>query len=110
MESLGRVLQAVAADEPHRVERPAVGVRAQAVDRHDAGMLQAAGDLRLQQEARPAVGVVGVPLQDLLERHLAVQLLVVGDEDLAQAAWACGRRMRKRWPAELGVPTTFALG
>ena len=49
-------------------------------------MLQPAGDLGLQQEPRAAVGVVGVPVLDLLERHLAVQLLVVGDEDLAQAA------------------------
>ena len=39
-----------------------------------------------QQEARAAVGVVGVLLLDLLEGDLAVQLLVAGDEDLAQAA------------------------
>ena len=34
----------------------------------------------------PAVGVVGVAALDLLERHLAVELRVAGDEDLAQAA------------------------
>ena len=49
-------------------------------------MLQAAGDLRLEEEPRPAPGVVGVAVLDLLQGDLAVQLLVVGDEDLAQAA------------------------
>src|SRR5262245_66433774 len=44
-------LQIVALDEAHGVEGPAVGVAAQAVDRHDAGVLQATGDLRFQQEA-----------------------------------------------------------
>ena len=44
------LLEAVAPDEPHGVVRPAVGVGAQAVDRHDAGVLQPAGDLGLEQE------------------------------------------------------------
>ncbi len=42
-------LSDVAADEPHRVVGAAVGVGAQAVDRHDAGMLQPAGDLGLER-------------------------------------------------------------
>ena len=49
------LLQAVASDEAHGVEGASVGVGAQAVDRHDARMLQAAGDLRLAEEA----GLVG---------------------------------------------------
>ena len=80
------VLEVVPLDEPHGVERPAVGVGAQAVDRDDPRMLQPAGDLGLLHEAGPAVGVVGVSVADLLEGHLAVQLLVAGDVDGAQAA------------------------
>jgi hypothetical protein len=48
---------------------------------HDPGMLQAAGDLRLDEEPLAAGGVVGVRIEDLLQCHLAVQLLVEGDED-----------------------------
>ena len=49
-------------------------------------MLQPAGDLGLQQEPLAAGRVVGVVVEDLLERHLAVQLGVQGHEDGAQAA------------------------
>ena len=80
------VLEAVAPDEPHGVVRPAVVVGAQAVDRDDPGVLQPAGDLGLDEEPGPAGRVVGVAVVDLLEGDLAVQLLVEGDEDVAQAA------------------------
>ncbi len=86
MESIDGLLKRVATDEPHSVERPAVRVRAQAVDRDDSRVLQPAGDLGLEHEAGAAGWVVGVLLEDLLERHLAVQLGVQGDEDGAQAA------------------------
>jgi hypothetical protein len=86
MEAVDGLLEGVALDEPHGVEGPAVGVGAEAVDRDDAGVLQAAGDLGLGQEAGAAVGVVGAVVEDLLEGHLAVQLLVAGDEEGAQAA------------------------
>jgi hypothetical protein len=86
VEALDGVVEGVALDEAHGVVGPAVGVRPQAVNRDDAGVLQAAGDLGLQQETRPAARVVGVRGLDLLEGHLAVQLLVVGHEDLPQAA------------------------
>ena len=81
-------------------------------------MLQPAGDLGLEQEPLAADRVVGVVVEDLLQRHLAVQLAVEGDEDGAQAApgvgpedaeplavgrwpcrrrsWRCGRRRRRR--------------
>ena len=49
-------------------------------------MLQPAGDLGLEQEAGAAGRVVGVLLEDLLQRDLAVQLLVEGDEDGAEPA------------------------
>ena len=72
-------------------------------------MLQAAGDLRFQQEARTALGMVGVLLLDLLEGHLAVQLLVLGDKHLAEAAPGVGsqdsvarRCLRARRPTAPG--------
>ena len=90
VEALDRLLEAVALDEPHRVVRPAVVVGAQAVDRDDPGMLQPAGDLGLEQEPTAAGRVVGVLGEDLLERDLAVELGVQGDEDGAQAAGGMG--------------------
>ena len=81
-------------------------------------MLQPAGDLGLDQEPLAAGRVVGVLVEDLLERHLAVQLAVQRHEHRAQAApgmrpqdaeplavaggradgvaWPCGRRRRLR--------------
>ena len=50
------------------------------------GMLQPAGDLRFQHEARPALRVIGMPVLDFLQRHLAVQLLIERHGDLAQPA------------------------
>ena len=79
-------LEVVAADEPHGVERAAVVVGAQAVDRHDAGVFEPAGDLGLDDEAGAFVLVTGVRLLDPLQRHDAVKLLVAGDVDLAQGA------------------------
>jgi hypothetical protein len=85
-EAVDRLPEAIALDEAHGVIRPAVGVVAQAVDRHDARVLQPAGDLGLQQEAGAAGRVVGLLVADLLEGDLAVQFLVEGHEDGAQAA------------------------
>ena len=90
VEALDGLLEAVAADEPHGVVGPAVGVGAQAVDRDDPRVLQPAGDLGLEQEPLAADRVVGVVVEDLLQRHLAVQLRVEGHEDGAQAAPGVG--------------------
>ncbi len=86
MEAFDGLLEALAADEPHGVVRPAVLAGAQAVDRDDARMLQPAGDLGLPQEPSPADGVVGVVGLDLLEGDLAVQLRVQRHEDRADPA------------------------
>ena len=85
MKRFDRVLEAVALDEPHGVERPAAGVVAQAIHRDDAGMLQLAGDLGLLHEPGAALRFVGVAILDLLERDGAVELLVERHRDLAQA-------------------------
>ena len=86
VELLDRLLEAVALDEPHGVVRAAAAVGAQTVNRHDAGVLEPAGHLGLQHEPLAAHRVVGVLLEDLLERHLAVQLAVERHEHLAQPA------------------------
>ena len=110
VEPLDRLLEAVALDEPHRVVRAAVAVRAQPVDRHDPGVFEPAGDLGLDQEPLAAGRVVGVVVEDLLERHLAIQLGVEGHEHGPQPApgmrpehaeplaVAGGRSRRRRMP------------
>ena len=80
-----RFLEGLTADEPHGVIGPAVAVGAQAVHRHDAGVLQPAGDLGLEHEAGAAGGVVGVRVEDLLDGDFAVQFAVQGDEHRSQA-------------------------
>ncbi len=90
MKLVDRFLEGVAADEPHGVIRPAVGVAAQAVDRNDARVLQSPGDLGLKHEPLPAGRIIGMAVVDLLQRHLAVQLGVQGDEDGAESALGMG--------------------
>ncbi len=53
-------------------------------------MLEPAGDLGFDEEARSALQVVGLALLDFLEGHLAMQLLIVGHEYFAQAALGVG--------------------
>ena len=84
--ALDGLLEAVPLDEPHGVVGAAVAVAAQLVDRDDARMLQAAGDLGLADEPGPAVGAVGLRGLDLLEGDLAAELLVVRHEHLAETA------------------------
>ena len=80
-----RVLEAIPSDQAHRIERAAVRVHAEGIDRHDAGVFQSPGDLGLEQEARAARRIVGVVILDLLERHLTIQLRVEGDEHGTQS-------------------------
>ena len=86
VEMLDGLLEGVALDEPHGVIGAPAAVGAQAIDRHDARVLQPAGDLGLGDEPLAADGIVGVLLEDLLQRHLAVQLGIQGHEHLAQPA------------------------
>ena len=82
MEVLDRLLEALSLDEPHGVVGPSAAVGSHAIDRDDARVLQCAGDLGLGDEPLAADGVVGMLFEDLLERHLAVQLGIEGDEHL----------------------------
>ena len=84
MEGVDRLLEGLALDEGHGVERPVV-ILPQAVDRHDAGVLEPGGDGGLAEEPPPrrVVELVG---PDPLQGHRAVQLLLVGGEHFPQAA------------------------
>ncbi len=86
MKALDRLLERVSLDEPHRVVRTPAGIRAQAVDGDNAWVFEPAGDLGLGDEPLTAQGVVGVPLEDLLQGHLAVQLAVERHENHPQPA------------------------
>ncbi len=90
VEGLDGLLEAVALDEPHGVVRPPALVAPQAVHGYDAGVLQPAGDLGLDEEPGAADRVVGVGVEDLLECDLAVELDVERDEDGAEAAPGMG--------------------
>src|SRR5262249_45392580 len=79
------LFEALASDEPHGVVGAAVGVAAQAIDRHDPRMLQFPGDLGFEHEPGPAPRIIGIPVLDLLQRHLAAQLLVAGQVDLTES-------------------------
>ena len=81
-------LEAVPLDEPHGVEGAAIVIAAQAVDRHDPGVLQPAVDLRLRDEAGAELGLVGLVGPDLLEGNLAAEFLVAGAVDASQPALA----------------------
>ncbi len=86
VERVDGLLEAVPPDEPHGVIGASAGGGAHTVDRHDARVLQSAGDLGLGDEPLAADRVVGVLLEDLLQRHLAVQLAVERHEHLAKPA------------------------
>jgi hypothetical protein len=104
------VLEAFPLDQAHRIEGPAVGVMPQSVDRHDAGMLQPARDLGFDQETRSAVLVVRMALLDFLERHLAIQLVIVRDRNQAQAPLGVQPKDAKARPGWIGVRSDGGRG
>ncbi len=110
VEGVGGLLEAVAADEPHGVVGPAIGVGPESVDRDDAGMLESAGDLGLEEESSAAVGVVGVEVEDLLECDLAVELGVERDEDGAESALGVGPEDAEPQPVGSGRADGVAGG
>ena len=77
------ILEAVPFDKSHGVEGSTVAVRSETVHRDDSWMFESAGDLGFEHEPGAAGWVVGVLLENLLERHLAMQLLIEGDEHSA---------------------------
>jgi len=81
--------QRAALDQPHHVERRAVGIGAQSVDQHDAGVLEHPRDAALAQEALARLSVAGPRRADALERHVACE------HHLAQPAARDGRLDRE---------------
>ena len=79
-------VKAMASNERHDVERPAVGVAAQPEDGHDPRMAEAAGDLGLADKPLLVQEIARVVGPDLLEGDLAFQVFFMGHEDLAQPA------------------------
>ncbi len=108
MEGGDRRLQRVAPDEPHGIVGPAIAVGPQAVDRHDARVLEPAGDLGFEQEPLAAGRVVGMMVEDLLERDLAVQLGVEGHENRTQAS--AGVRPQDAKPQAVGRRRAHGVG
>ena len=86
VERLDHAVKGFAADESHRVERPSVVALAQAVDRDDAWVFEASRDFGFDDEAGLALGTVGIVILNFLERDLAIELAVEGQEDLAEPA------------------------
>jgi hypothetical protein len=77
------LVERLAADHPHRVERRAVVERAGVVDRHDRRVLEPAGQRDLADEAR---GGLGGAIQRDLDHDRAVEAAVVSGDDAAHAA------------------------
>ena len=91
--------QGAALDQLHREVRPGVGESTQLVDRHDARVLELAGDLRLLDEPADQLGLVAVRLEQDLDGQVAAEVGVAPLEhgahaaagDLAQGAGTAGR-------------------
>ena len=69
--------QGPAADELHGQKRPAVGKRAQLVDRHDARMLKLAADLGFLDEPIAELGIFAMRAEQDFDGQLAVEVVVV---------------------------------
>src|SRR5207253_5092225 len=83
---LDRFLESLPLDKAHGIKGPAVRVLAHRVDRDNAGMFQPAGNLGLAEKAVATLRIAGVQRTQTFQRDLAVQLLILGDVDFAQAA------------------------
>ena len=85
MESSDRLLQRLTPNESHGVIRTSVLIDAHAVDRNDTGVFEAAGDLGLEQKPSSTGLIVGVAIEDLLERHLTIEFRIECDEHRPKA-------------------------
>src|SRR5213076_2888422 len=101
MKTPDRLLETIALDEAHGVEWAAIGILAKAIDRHDTGMFQPAGDLRLQHKTRSATRIFGKALLNLLEGYLSVQFFIEGHVYLTQASLGMGPKSYKSTARDL---------
>jgi hypothetical protein len=82
------VEQAAPRDIPHGVKQPPVILLAEAIYRHDSGMLEACGRFGLQDESFAGQGIIGPVLLKHLEGQLATEHHVARLVDLADATAA----------------------
>ena len=73
-------------DEPHGIERAAVGMDAQPVHGYDAGVFQVARDFCLRDEAAATDWIVGGVGLNFLEGYVAMQFAIFGEKNLSEAA------------------------
>lgn len=95
VKSRNGVLQRLPANEPHGVERAAVGVNSQSVHRHDPGMLQFTGYFCFENEPCTQIGTRGDAFLQLFQRDLSPQPFVLCDKHRANAAASVGAENAK---------------
>jgi hypothetical protein len=83
MKVIDGLLEAFATDEPHRVVGSAVRRASQTIDGHDAGVLEASGNLRLSNEPVSTGGIVGVAALNLFESDFSAKFEIPRHKDLA---------------------------
>ena len=71
-----------AGDQPHHLEQPPPRILPEVVDRRDIGMLERRPGPDFLEKGGPVPRVVGVAIGELLEKHLAAELEIAGDEHL----------------------------
>src|SRR5262249_4766581 len=80
------IVERGALDEAHGVAGPAAVVLPKAVEGADPRVAQPGGDLRLAEEVAAQLGLIRESFLDPLQGDLALQLAVLGDVPLAEAA------------------------
>ena len=77
-----RPCERAAGDQPHHLEQSPPRILPDVVDRRDVGMLQRRAGKDFLEKGGPVPRVVGVAIGELLEKHLAAELEIAGDEHL----------------------------
>ncbi len=106
METIDRLLEAIALDEAHGVVEATIGVGPEPINRDDARVLEPTGDLGLEQKPLAADRIVGVLVEYLLDGDLAMQLAIERDEYRPQPAPG----MRPKDPKPLAIAGRLADG
>ncbi len=78
-----RLVEALSLDETSRIERQLVAIHSQRVDGSDVRMFELARDFGLADEPFPATLIPGEVGHDPFQRDRAIEMLIMGDEDLA---------------------------
>ena len=77
-----RPCERAAGDQPHHLEQPPPRILPDVVDRRDVGMLERRPGPDFLEKGGPVPRVVGVAIGELLQKHLAAELEIAGDEHL----------------------------